>query len=133
MKRVWSRVDVEAPLDEVWELLVAIRYWPVWGPSVRAVDLAAERIGPGTKGRVQTAIGVWLPFEITRFEPQSYWDWNVAGVGATGHRVTPLSERRTRVEFSVPWVLAPYRAVLALGLRRLKALAEERTRRSETA
>ena len=67
------------PAPELWteDMVQAMK------PGSVIVDLAAERIGPGTTGRVQTAIGVWLPFEITRFEPQSYWDWNVAGVGAT--------------------------------------------------
>ena len=61
------------------------------------------------------------------------WDWSVGGIRATGHRVTPISSHRTLAEFSVPWSFSPYFFVLALGLRRLKALAKAAVeRRGET-
>ena len=127
MRDVWSKIEIEAPASEIWTLLVEPRFWPDWGPTVRDVRLDADRIALGMKGRVQTAIGLSLPFEITRFEPERYWDWSVAGLHATGHRLTPLSPVRTLAEFSVPLLFAPYRVVLTRGLRRLKALAEARS------
>lgn len=131
MSAVWSRIEIEAPGAKVWTLLVEPRFWPAWGPTVRDVRIDDDRLGLGTRGRVQTAIGLWLPFEITRFEPERYWDWSVAGLHATGHRLTPLSARRTAVAFSVPRLFAPYGVVLARGLRRLKTLAEARAARDE--
>lgn len=131
MRAVWSSIEIEAPASQVWTLLVEPRFWPEWGPTVRDVRLGADRIALGRKGSVQTAIGLWVPFEITRFEPERYWDWSVAGLHATGHRLTPLSSARTTAEFSVPLLFAPYRFVLARGLRRLKTLAEARSRRDE--
>jgi hypothetical protein len=124
MKPIWSRIEIEAPLGEIWSLLTEPRFWPEWGPSVRSVHTDCSRIGLGTRGSIETPIGLRVPFEITRFEPEHFWDWSVAGIQATGHRLTALTPQRTRVEFSVPWPFAPYVVVLMLGLRRLKALAE---------
>ena len=93
---------------------------------MRAVDSEAEAVALGVKGRVQTPFGLWLPFEIEDFESQRYWDWSVGGVHATGHRVTPLSDARTKVVFTAPRLLIPYKIVLARGLRRLKSIAESK-------
>jgi hypothetical protein len=123
VKPVASEIEIEATADRVWSLLTEFRHWPAWGPSVRAVDSEAEAVGPGVKGRVQTPFGLWLPFEIQGYESQRYWDWSVAGVRATGHRVTPLSDVRTRVAFTAPRLFMPYKFVLARGLSRLQAIA----------
>jgi hypothetical protein len=81
---------IEAPAGVAWRILIDTREWPIWGPSVRAVEAPAQLIGPGMRGRIQTPLGLWLPFEVTRWEPGHAWSWRVAGVDATGHRVTPL-------------------------------------------
>ena len=125
MNQARTAIEIDAPPGKVWSHLTEVRYWPEWGPSVRAVelDLEGEAIGAGVTGRVQTAVGIWLPFEITRFEAERYWDWSVAGFRATGHRLTALAEHRTRVEFTVPRIFKPYVWVLDRGLRRLERLA----------
>lgn len=119
-----SEIDIRAPADRVWRLLTEFRSWPGWGPSVRDVESDAEAVAPGVTGRVHTALGVWLPFAIDDFEEGRYWDWSVAGLRATGHRVSPLSAHRTRVVFTVSRRYLPYVPVLAWGLRRLKRIAE---------
>jgi hypothetical protein len=121
-----SEIEIEATVDRVWSLLTEFRYWPAWGPSVRAVDSEAEAVALGVKGRVQTPFGLWLPFEIEDFESQRYWDWSVGGLRATGHRVTPLSDARSKVVFTAPRLFIPYKLVLARGLRRLKSIAESK-------
>lgn len=113
---------VDAPPGAAWEVLTDTNYWPLWGPSVRAVRSPARHVAAGTRGRVQTALGVWLPFEITACADRR-WTWRVAGVPATGHRVEPLGEARARVVFEVPLWAAPYILVCWLALRRIAALA----------
>ena len=44
------------------ELLVDVRRWPEWGPSVRHATLATSRLGLGSRGTVRTVIGLDLPF-----------------------------------------------------------------------
>ena len=118
-----SRV-VPAPPAAAFELLVRTRSWPRWGPSVAAVEPADARIGLGTSGRVRTAVGVWLPFEVTAFDEGRSWSWRVAGVPATGHRVE-LADGGCRLCLDVPIVAAPYLAVCHLALRRLARLLED--------
>lgn len=92
----------DASSVRVWELITDTRTWPLWGPSVCAVDCDQQHITAGARGRVRTPLGIWLPFHITTFEDGRYWDWRVAGLAATGHRVDPLGSRRCRLSFTVP-------------------------------
>jgi uncharacterized protein YndB with AHSA1/START domain len=119
-----ASVEIDAPADKVWQLLTEFRFWPQWGPTVRRVETKSAEVAPGVTGRVQTVVGIWLPFEITDVEPMRSWDWRVAGIKATGHEVSPISPERTWVQFTVSAYVGPYVAVLRRGLRRLKALAE---------
>lgn len=117
-----SRV-VDAPADVVWGLFIDPSHWAEWGPSVSAVDCAADRIRTGTTGRVRVA-GVWLPFEVDDCDEEDYrWTWRVAKIPATGHRVEPLGENRCRAVFEVPLLAAGYAVVCERALRRIEALA----------
>jgi hypothetical protein len=118
-----ASLDIPVPAAVAWRLLTDTEAWPRWGPSVRAVDAPTRHIGPDTRGRVQTALGPWLPFEITHWQPGVRWDWRVAGVPATGHVVTPLGPSRCRVAFAVPPWAPFYVPVCRAALRRLRDLA----------
>lgn len=128
MKPVRARIEIDAPAARVWPLIADFEHWPEWGPSVRAVAVDATSVAPGVTGRVQTAVGLWLPFRIDTVVPDRSWDWSVAGIAATGHRVEPLSRSRCAVEFSVSRIFWPYRWVLKRGLRKLASLAERPAR-----
>jgi hypothetical protein len=114
---------IEAPVGVAWRILTDTREWPIWGPSVRAVEAPADLIGPGMHGRLLTPVGLWLPFEITRWEPEHVWAWRVAGVEATGHRVDPLGPGRCRVTFEIPRWAPFYRLVCDAALRRIDTRA----------
>ena len=115
---------IAAPAGAVWRLLIDADAWPRWGPSVRGAVLAdgSRRISAGARGVVLTFAGARLPFTITRFEDGTRWDWAVAGVPATGHRVSP-EPGGCRVRFDVPWWAPAYLPVCASALRRLDSLA----------
>lgn len=98
---VWCQPMAHAA-GVAWRILTDTREWPIWGPSVRAVDAPSHLIGPSMRGRIQTPVGLWLPFEITRREPEHACSWRVAGVEATGHRIDPLDPGRCRVTFEIP-------------------------------
>jgi len=118
-----ASATIHAPATTTWRLLTDTRAWPDWGPSVRAVDSPARFIGADARGQVQTALGLWLPFRITAWEPDVFWAWSVADIPATGHRVTPISATTCKVAFTVP-VWAPfYLPVCQAALRRLDRLA----------
>ena len=108
----------------VWRLLTDTRQWPRWGPSVRAVDCPDRFVGPGSRGRVQTALGLWLPFQITDFEEDAAWSWVVAGIPATGHRVQAIDPDSCRLTFTVPSWAPFYLPVCAAAIRRIGRLAQ---------
>lgn len=124
MRHVELTRDIAAPAEAVWSLLTDTSLWPRWGPTVSDVEIADRVLGPASRGRVRTVVGVWLPFEVTSFEPGRSWTWRVAGVPATSHRIEPLAAGRTRLVFGVPWPAAIYAAVLAIGMRNIERLLE---------
>lgn len=112
------------PVDPAvaWDLLVDTSRWAEWGPSVRAVDLPEGRIRAGSTGRVRTAVGLWVPFEVTGFDEGRSWAWKAVGVPATTHTVEAVADD-CRVSFGVPAVAAPYALVCRAALARIEALA----------
>jgi hypothetical protein len=122
-------VEIAVPASAAWELLTDTARWPEWGPSVCRVESTGQYIGSGSSGRVQTIIGVWLPFRVTQFVVGHRWPWEVAGIQATGHRVESLGADHCRVTFEVPLLAAPYLAVCRLAAGRIRSILEEELHR----
>jgi hypothetical protein len=114
---------LDAPAAVAWALLIDTRAWPQWGPSIRAVDAPLRFISAGTRGRVQTTVGLWLPFEVTAWEECRAWAWRVGGVPATGHCVTPMTATSCRVAFTIPRWAPFYIPVCRAALGRIRDLA----------
>ena len=113
--------------EVAWRFLTDTEAWPVWGPSVRAVDCPSRFIGPGVRGRVRTPAGVWIPFVVTDWEEGRAWAWRVAGVPATGHQVDPVDEATCRLSFLIPRWAPFYAVVCEVALDRLEALARRQS------
>ncbi|MDZ7678237.1 MAG: SRPBCC family protein [Acidimicrobiales bacterium] len=124
MRQLWVSTEIDAPAAAVWGLLVDLDAWPRWGPSVRRASIEGGALAAGAHGKVQTALGISLAFEVTTFSPGAGWAWKVGGINATDHRVEPLGPDRCRVDFGVGWPLAPYLAVCRIALRRLRRLTD---------
>lgn len=116
---------IEAPAEKVWCLLIDTRSWIEWGPSVAEVDCRERFLRHGLRGRLRSPFGLWVPFEITEFDPPRRWSWQVAGIPATGHRVEPLGANRCRLVFEVPAIALPYAAVCRVAGRRLASLVAD--------
>ena len=114
---------IAAPAEKVWEILCDTQLWPQWGPSVQAVDCPQRYIAQGVRGRLQTPAGFWVGFEIDRFEPPYYWDWKVAGVPATGHRLTALGSDSCELSFEMPAFALLYALVCRRALKNIHRLA----------
>lgn len=110
-----------APPEQAWEVIAGTVHWPVWGPSITAVEPADAAVAPGLRGRVRTPIGVWLPFEVTEVDRGRRWAWRVLGLPATTHRVE-ADGTGCRVTFEVPALAWPYLAVCRQALGRLHPL-----------
>ena len=113
---------VEAPSDEVWNIMTDTSLWPRWGPSIRRVECADRHIRAGSTGRVQLVSGIWIKFVVTGLAEGRYWSWNVLGVRATGHRVEPIDQTHCLAIFEVPIFAAPYVIVCKLALHRIRKL-----------
>jgi uncharacterized protein YndB with AHSA1/START domain len=119
--------QVAAPASAVWELLVDLKAWPKWGPTIRRarLDPPHTELRLHATGTVQTSLLVAVPFVVTEFEPGRHWAWKVAGVPATAHRVDPVGNG-ARVQIAVPWWSAPYLTICSIALRRIDAMLTER-------
>ncbi len=120
-RRIEVSREVPVPADRAWSLLTDTDRWPEWGPSVRAVECTDREIRAGSTGRVETVLGIRVPFEIVTCEPYR-WTWRVAGIPATGHRVEPLGENRCQVVFEMPLPAAGYVPVCRRALDRIAHL-----------
>src|SRR5690348_5627496 len=109
----WSRNQVGAPAASVWDLLIDLDAWPLWGPTVTAarLDDGGRTLTAHARGSVRTPAGLWLPFEVTELTPQRQWSWTVVGVPATTHRVR-AEDGGCVVELGAPWWAPAYLPVL---------------------
>jgi hypothetical protein len=116
--------DVAAPPEATATALRDTQRWPDWSPSVSGVESADRYVETGTTGRVRVA-GAWAPFRVTA-ATRLRWDWEVAGLPATGHRVERYAGEpdRCRAVIEVPLVAAPYVPVCRRALDRFAALVE---------
>lgn len=98
--------------------------WPDWGPAIDAVESDDRYVTRGTTGRVSVG-GAWVPFRVTACNGRR-WDWRVAGIPATGHRVDSYAGEpgRSRVVVEVPAAAAWYVPVCRRALDRFAALVE---------
>lgn len=117
--------DVAVGPDVAAETLRDTRAWPEWGPAIDAVESDDRYVTRGTRGRVSVG-GAWLPFRVTACNGRR-WDWRVAGIPATGHRVDAYAgaSDRSRVVIEVPVVAAWYVPVCRRALDRFAALVED--------
>ncbi|MEA1051223.1 hypothetical protein U5801_15625 [Lamprobacter modestohalophilus] len=83
---------------------------------------AADRTWPARAGAAP--VGLWLPFEITDWQPERAWFWQVADLPATGHEVLPLDAGRCQVRFLIPSWAPLYRPVCRRALQRIAARAQ---------
>lgn len=122
--RVSKRIG--APVEVVWKILIDTRLWSVWGPSVERVECPQRWISAGVKGRLKTAVGLWVPFEITVFEEPLYWDWKVAGIPATGHRLTAKGANNCELAFEIPCGAFLYAPICRRAAGNISRLATEK-------
>ena len=105
----------------VWDLITDTTQWPRWGPTVKRVQFPERFIRNGSSGKVLTAFGIWLPFDIDEYEHGRSWSWKVASTRATGHRIQP-TKRGCILWFEVPIIAAPYILICQLALNRIQIL-----------
>lgn len=122
-------IDVAAPRTSVWQDLIELDRWPVWGPTVRAarLDDGVRELHDGATGAVQTPVGLWLPFVVQDWQQDENtwsWSWRVGDIPATTHSVTAIDADRSRLEMGVPWWAPAYLGVIRVALSRIRREVE---------
>jgi uncharacterized protein YndB with AHSA1/START domain len=117
--------ELRASSETVWELITDTLRWAQWGPSIISVECHERFIKEGSKGRVRTLAGIWIPFMVTQFDPPHSWAWRIFGIPATGHRVEPVKAGFCRLVFEIPILALPYAVVCQIALQRIAGIVEE--------
>ncbi|MBW2412068.1 MAG: SRPBCC family protein [Deltaproteobacteria bacterium] len=111
--------------DILWDLITDTTQWSRWGPTVRAVRTSERYISKGSKGQVLTVLGIWLPFVVSEYEHECFWNWKVGSIRATGHRLQPAEAGGAILWFEVPVIAFPYIAICWMALNRIAGCVAE--------
>src|SRR5918997_3492472 len=100
-----TRIDVEAPVEQVWEVLREVERWPEWAPTVTSVRRLDE--GPlavGSRVRVEQPRLPPTEYVVTELEPSRSFTWVATGPGVLAtarHLLEDLGPGGTRVTLAV--------------------------------
>jgi uncharacterized membrane protein len=100
-----TSIDVAAPPDRVWEVLVDVGRWPEWTDSVTSVRmLDAQPLAVGSRVEVSQPRIPTGTYTVTSLQPGSAFTWEQRQPGSTvtaHHECVPLPDGGTRVELRV--------------------------------
>ena len=98
-------VDIDAPIERVWEVLSDAEHWPEWTESVtwvRRLDDGPFR--PGSRVKINQPRIPTVDWTVTELDPGRSFTWVSAGPGArttARHRLEELPEGGTRAHLAV--------------------------------
>ena len=77
-----TRIDVEAPVEQVWEVLCEVERWPEWAPTVTSVRrLDDGPLAVGSRVRVEQPRIPPTEYVVTDLEPSRSFTWVATGPG----------------------------------------------------
>ena len=77
-----TRIDVEAPVEQVWEVLCEVELWPEWAPTVTSVRrLDDGPLAVGSRVRVEQPRIPPTEYVVTELEPSRSFTWVATGPG----------------------------------------------------
>ena len=86
-------IEIAAPPEAVWKMLIDVERWPQWTASVSSVERAEKSVfGLGSQARIEQpklAKSLWT---VIRFEPARRFDWESRTTGShtiAGHIIEP--------------------------------------------
>ena len=107
-----TSVDVAAPAERVWEVLLDVERAPEWTASMTDVTLlGAGPLAVGSRVRIKQPRLPPAVWEVTSLDPGRSFSWRAGGPG-----FTTIGEHRVTAE-------GPERATATLGIRRTGPLA----------
>jgi hypothetical protein len=135
MKKFNIAVDIEAPLERVWQVMIDIDQWHEWTDSISSVKRLNN--GPFAEGTLVLIKQPKFPpalWKITEIVPLKSFTWTSVGPGmhaVASHRIETV-DRKTRVTLSMDYqgflgaafgrmtggITERYMAMEAAGLRK---------------
>lgn len=98
-------IDVAAPPDRVWEVLLDVARWPEWTDSVTSARLLdPEPLAVGSRVEVRQPRIPTGTYTVTELHPGRAFVWQQRQPGSTvtaHHECVPLPDGGTRVELTV--------------------------------
>jgi uncharacterized membrane protein len=117
-----TSIDVESPVDQVWEVLADVERWPEWASTVTSVRrLDDGPLAVGSKARIEQPRIPPTEYVVTELEPGRSVTWVATGPGVrttARHLLEPLDGGGTRVTLAVEQA-GPVGAVMGRFYRRL--------------
>ncbi len=75
-----ARIDIEAPVEQVWEVLRDVERWPQWAPTVTLVRrLDDGPLAVGSRVRVEQPRIPPTEYVVTELEPSRSFTWVATG------------------------------------------------------
>jgi uncharacterized protein YndB with AHSA1/START domain len=95
-----SRIDIDAPVERVWDVLMDVEKWPDWSPTMTTVKrLESGMFRPGSSARVKQPRLPEAIWRVSAMVPQKSFTWSTRSRGVTTvarHLVTEREEGGTR-------------------------------------
>jgi uncharacterized membrane protein len=117
-----TRIDVEAPVQQVWRVLCEVERWPEWAPTVTSVRrLDDGPLAVGSRVRLEQPRIPPTEYVVTELEPSRSFTWVATGPGVrttARHLLEDLGTGGTRVMLAVEQA-GPLGRVMGLFYRRL--------------
>lgn len=84
--KIEHRIEIEAPVERVWELTLDVESWPQLTPTITSVErLDAGPMGLGSQARIKQPAQGTRVWTVTEFEPGRRFAW---ATRLLGHRMT---------------------------------------------
>ena len=97
-------VEIDAPSERVWEVLIDVERWPEWTQSMTRVErLGGGPFGLGSKARIKQPRFPEMTWTVCRFEEGRCFEWEArsGGVSTVAGHAVEAQEGASRVTLRI--------------------------------
>lgn len=82
--RIENSIEIEAPVDRVWELTLDVEAWPDHTPTMTSIErLDTSPLGVGSRVRIKQPGQRSRVWTVSAFEPGRVFAWTTRAMGTT--------------------------------------------------